>query len=88
MARLSLSGVAHPAEGMERSEGMSKSHLPPIPPAGRAPIGGSANAKSGDEMSAEVGRANKDSTDRHLGEQGRQGNIKQNTTNQGYQQDR
>jgi hypothetical protein len=34
--------------------------------------------------------ANKKDADRqrHLGEQGRQGNIKQNTTNQGYQQDR
>jgi hypothetical protein len=51
-------------------------------------MGGSANAKSGDEMSAEVGRANKESTARHLGEQGRQGNVKQNTTHQGYQQDR
>lgn len=27
-------------------------------------------------------------TDRHLGEQGRQGNIKQNTTNKGLQHDR
>jgi hypothetical protein len=39
-------------------------------------------------MSSEVGCANKESTGRHLGEQGRQGNIKQNTTHQGYQQDR
>jgi hypothetical protein len=67
---------------------MSKSHLPPVPPAGRAPMGGSANVKSGDEMSAEVGRANRESTARRLGEQGRQGDIKQNTTNQGSQQDR
>jgi hypothetical protein len=51
-------------------------------------MGGSANVKSGDEMSAEVGRANRESTARRLGEQGRQGDIKQNTTNQGYQQDR
>jgi hypothetical protein len=39
-------------------------------------------------MSDQVGRNNKLSRDRHLGEQGRQGNIKQNTTNQGYTQDR
>jgi hypothetical protein len=29
-----------------------------------------------------------DDRQRNLAEQGRQGNIKQNTTNQGYQQDR
>jgi hypothetical protein len=80
--------VAHPGKGMRRWKDMSKSHLPPVPPAGRVPMGGSANAKSGDEMASQVGRANKESTDRHLGEQGRQGNIKQNTTHQGYQQDR
>jgi hypothetical protein len=67
---------------------MSKSKLPPVPPAGRSPLGGSANAKSGGDVSSEAGRSNKESTDRHLGEQGRQGNIKQNTTNQGYTQDR
>jgi hypothetical protein len=67
---------------------MSKAHLPPVPPAARSPIGGCANAKSGDEMSPQVGRENKESTNRNLGEQGRQGNIKQNTTHQGFQQDR
>ncbi len=67
---------------------MSKAHLPPVPPANRAPVGGSANAKTTGDMSDQVGRDNKLSRERHLGEQGRQGNIKQNTTNQGYQQDR
>jgi hypothetical protein len=67
---------------------MPKAHLPPIPPASRAPIGGSANPKTTSDMSDLVGRNNKLSRDRHLGEQGRQGNIKQNTTNQGYTQDR
>ncbi len=67
---------------------MSKAKMPPVPPAGRSPIGGSANAGSGNDMSAEVAEANKESKNRNLGEQGRQGNIKQNTTNQGYQQDR
>ena len=39
-------------------------------------------------MSARAAEANKSGRDRNLAEQGRQGNIKQNTTNQGYQQDR
>ena len=67
---------------------MSKARLPPIPPANRSPIGGSANPKPGNDMSEQVAEANKASTARHLGEQGRQGNIKQNTTHQGFQQDR
>ncbi len=67
---------------------MSKAHLPPVPPANRSPLGGSANPKPGNDMSEQVAEANKASTARHLGEQGRQGNIKQNTTHQGFQQDR
>jgi hypothetical protein len=51
-------------------------------------VGGSANAKTTGDMSDQVGRDNKLSRERHLGEQGQQGNVKQNTTNQGYQQDR
>jgi hypothetical protein len=39
-------------------------------------------------VSAQAAEANKSARDRNLVEQGRQGNIKQNTTNQGYQQDR
>ena len=39
-------------------------------------------------MSGQQAEEVKQSRDRHLGEQGRQGNVKQNTTNQGYQQDR
>ena len=67
---------------------MSKAHLPPVPPANRSPVGGSANPGTGDDMSEQVAEANKESKNRNLGEQGRQGNIKQNTTNQGYTQDR
>jgi hypothetical protein len=57
--------------------------MPPVPPANRSDKGPGA--------SPEVPR---DTTDhskqrgRNLSEQGRQGNIAQNTTNQGYQQDR
>ena len=60
-------------------------HLPPVPPDNRSPKGPGREAPfDGDTV------ANKKDADRqrHLGEQGRQGNIKQNTTNQGYQQDR
>ena len=60
------------------------SRLPPVPPASRSPKGpgrqteppASSDAKRGDEAPE------------NLEEQGRQGNIKQNTTRQGYQQDR
>ena len=68
---------------------MSKAHLPPVPPAGRSTKGpGSHTPGPQGDMSAEVAEANQDSKNRNLGEQGRQGNVKQNTTNQGYQQDR
>ena len=79
---------AHPAAGAERSAAMSKAHLPPVPPAARSPIGGSANPGSGNDMAEQVAAENKEATNRNLGEQGRQGNIKQNTTHQGHQQDR
>ena len=59
--------------------------MPPVPEANRSSKGpGSDPALSADSA------PDKKHLDRqrHLGEQGRQGNIKQNTTNQGYQQDR
>lgn len=67
---------------------MSKAHLPPVPPANRSPKDGAANPETKGDMADNVGQANKESKDRNLAQQGRQGNIKQNTTNQGYQQDR
>ncbi len=66
---------------------MSKAHLPPVPPANRSSHGPGPDSPEGD-LSAEVAEANKASKNRNLGEQGRQGNIKQNTTHQGFQQDR
>ena len=39
-------------------------------------------------MPEQVAAENKASANRNLGEQGRQGNVKQNTTRQRYQQDR
>jgi hypothetical protein len=65
---------------------MTNARIPPVPPANRSP-GGSANA-GGSPIPENVAKENKDSKNRHLEQQGRQGNIKQNTTNQGYQQDR
>jgi hypothetical protein len=60
---------------------MSKSgHLPPVPPANRSPRGPGADPNVSTEESVPA-REN-------YAEQGRHGNIKQNTTNQGYQQDR
>ena len=57
-------------------------NMPPVPPASRSP-------KSRDPGShANPDDKKPDDRQRNLDQQGRQGNIKQNTTNQGYQQDR
>jgi hypothetical protein len=61
---------------------MSRSHMPPVPPANRSPKGpGGAEGAQSDKVD-----------NRHVPEnvdkQARQGAVKQNTTNQGYQQDR
>ena len=62
---------------------MTKS-MPPVPPAERSPKG------PGDQTTPpsadEAGKLPR--TPANLKEQDRQGNIAQNTTNQGYQQDR
>jgi hypothetical protein len=61
---------------------MSKK-LPPIPPASRSPYGpGGESQSSVEEQSPKPG------VPENLHEQGRQGNIAQNTHNKGYQQDR
>jgi hypothetical protein len=62
---------------------MSK-HLPPIPSASVSPKG-----PGGDKsMDVHGEKGSIDTSDRNLAQQGRQGNSKQNTTHQGYQQDR
>lgn len=59
--------------------------MPPVPPANRSPKG----PGGAPDVSAETGPDKKMADrERNLGEQGRQGNIKQNTTHQGHQQDR
>jgi hypothetical protein len=55
--------------------------MPPVPPANRSPKG------PGWAPDVPVDTS-KDGVPENLEEQDRQGNIKQNTTNQGYQQDR
>jgi hypothetical protein len=64
---------------------MSKNDLPPVPPAGRSNKGpGAADPNAPSDVAGDVA----DSRHRNIDKQGRQGNIKVNTTNQGYQQDR
>ena len=58
--------------------------MPPVPPAGRSPKGPGNQAEP--PTSSEGGGANEPPD--NLRERDRQGNIKQNTTNQGYRQDR
>lgn len=58
-------------------------HPPPVPPANRSPKGESAATPKGADQKVHPAKA-----PNNLGEQDRQGNTKQNTTNQGYQQDR
>jgi hypothetical protein len=59
------------------------SRPPPVPPANRSPKGPGDQTEP--PASSEEGA---DQAPENLKEQGRQGNIKQNTTHQGYQQDR
>ncbi|CCD94484.1 conserved hypothetical protein [Bradyrhizobium sp. ORS 375] len=58
--------------------------LPPVPPENQSPMG------TGDAKSINAHEASKPSAGvtGNPDQQGRTGNIKQNTTNQGYQQDR
>jgi hypothetical protein len=59
---------------------MSGSQMPPVPPAARNPKGGSERPAA--DTSKRKGPPE------NAAEQGRQGNINQNTHHQGYQQDR
>lgn len=58
--------------------------MPPVPPAGRSDKGpGSASPQTSTDDTPQ-GRG----APQNLGQQDRQGNVKQNTTHQGHQQDR
>lgn len=63
---------------------MMTNRPPPVPPASRSPKGPDNQAEP--PRSTDGERA--DQAPENLKEQDRQGNIKQNTTNQGYQQAR
>ncbi len=58
--------------------------LPPVPPGNRSTKGPGQPAAS----NAPQDTGAPDPRQRNVDKQGRQGNIKQNTTNQGHQQDR
>ena len=57
------------------------SRPPPVPAANRSPKQPAPRGKAGT-------KARLAAQEKNLNEQGRQGNIRQNTRNQGYQQDR
>jgi len=59
-------------------------HYPPIPPENRSSKGPGDNAS----LDPKEGSKTAHGGERNLAQQGRQGNTKQNTTHQGYQQDR
>ncbi len=60
--------------------------LPPVPPAGRSPKGPGDQTVPPKDTAGSGGRSSGASA--NLKEQGQPGNIAQNTTHQGYQQDR
>jgi hypothetical protein len=60
-------------------------HPPPVPPDNRSQKGPGESARTPKNFKPE---AHPSKAPNNLGEQDRQGNTKQNTTNQGYQQDR
>ena len=59
-------------------------HLPPVPPANRTDKGPVAPPPHGKD----AGHAAQEELNTNPDEQGEQGNMHQNTTNTGYQQDR
>ena len=61
--------------------------MPPVPPENRSPKGAGAEPQP-DAGSLAPEQEKRGREKRNLAEQGQQGNIEQNTTNQGYQQDR
>lgn len=61
---------------------MKRKPMPPVPPAGRSPKG------PGQTVEADPDTAPDPSASESTDDRGAHGNIKQNTRNQGYQQDR
>ncbi|WP_426959289.1 hypothetical protein [Muricoccus radiodurans] len=65
---------------------MSKAHLPPVPPENRSPHGGN-NAGEG-ELPPALAKETIKQRNINKDQMHEEGNIRQNTHNQGYQQDR
>ena len=57
---------------------------PPVPPANRSPMGSESSGRKESDVKATEHRP----APENLAQEDRQGNIKQNTTHQGHQQDR
>jgi hypothetical protein len=66
---------------------MTHSKMPPVPPANRSDKGPS-ELQERDAAKAAEDTSKPKGPPENLAEQGRQGNINQNTHHQGYQQDR
>jgi len=66
---------------------MSKAHMPPVPPANRSPKGPGSDARE-DPAADQNAEARGGGKGGNTAEQGRAGNVAQNTTHQGHQQDR
>jgi hypothetical protein len=80
--RIAKGGTGGTPDGYLR-KGAVMSKMPPVPPANRSP-----KAPQKPQQAADDREAHKEQPRENLDEQGRQGNIHQNTTNQGHQQDR
>ena len=61
--------------------------VPPVPPQNQSPKG-TGDPKEPARDRAPRGKQGVQNVEQNVEGQGQQGNIKQNTTNQGYQQDR
>lgn len=66
---------------------MSKAHMPPVPPANRSDKGPGGDARE-DAAADERTEARPGAKGGNADQQGRSGNLRQNTTNDGHQQDR
>lgn len=60
--------------------------MPPVPPAARTTKGPHGSPE--DRTDEAAGQRSDKQSEKNLAHQGRPGNIRQNTTHQGYQQDR
>jgi hypothetical protein len=65
---------------------MSKAHLPPVPPDQRSKVPGSEQAAG--NTAGDLNAEQNQSADRTAYQRGKNQDLKQNTTHQGYQQDR